>query len=200
MLESLRAKGEGTSLGKALDAKMQVVVSGLHPRPAAGYLQPLGLKPVGRDLAMTFNARLTTAAATRPSSLAASVKLDGISVIADGQEAAALDTLSLDATSISPTFADIARLVIDGAQCAAEHTAAGGVRIAGLELVPVAAVKNAELSAASATTQPTLPPYLWSVAEIAVRHARAAVVDRAVVPAADLALSCFIRYAMLWAP
>ncbi len=74
ILDSLAVEGEGRSGGAALDARMTVRVKGLRPRAAAGYLEPLGMRPVANEISMRMNARLSTAAAadghppTRPTS------------------------------------------------------------------------------------------------------------------------------------
>ncbi len=202
VLESLRAKGVGRSSGKLLDAQMEVVVSGLHPMPAAGYLRLLGLKPVARDLSMRMSGDLKTAATTRPSALSAVVKMGGISVIADGHEVAKLDTIRIDADAIGAAFADIAKVIVQGGHCSVERSATGSLQLVGLELLPASvavaaatapvsptSVKSGALSAdvaVASSTQPVAPGYLWTIAEIQLLHLSAGAVDRFVSPTANV--------------
>src|SRR4051794_32923839 len=51
VLDSLRIEGTATAAGKNLDARARLVMRGLHGKPLAGYLQPLGLKPVADSIA-----------------------------------------------------------------------------------------------------------------------------------------------------
>ena len=210
VLESLRAKGVGRSSGKTLDAKMEVVISGLHPMPAAGYLRLLGLKPVARDLSMRLNWDVKTSATTRPGALAAAMNIGGISVIADGREVAGLDTIHIDVNAIGAAFADITKVIIESGHCSVERSATGGFQLAGLELLPAftaspatapsvspvlpTASKNAA-PAVSVPVAPTasIPPaataFLWNIAEIQLHHLQAGAIDRFVSPTADLAIS-----------
>lgn len=210
VLESLRAKGVGRSAGKLLDAKMEVVISGLHPMPAAGYLRLLGLKPVARDLSLRMNADVKTSATTRPGALAAAMNIGGISVIADGQEVAGLNTIHIDADAIGAAFADIAKVLVDGGHCSVARSANGGLQLAGLELLPaipvspstvpsnssgspvvsqIAAPPAIVAAAPPAPIPPTATAFTWNIAEIQLHHLQAGATDRFVSPAADLAIS-----------
>lgn len=190
LLDSLRAKGVGRAAGKDLDAKMQVVISGMHLKPAEGYLRALGLKPVAHDLSVAFNWEVNTSAAKQPGALSAKVRLDDISVTADGEEVAGLDSLALNANTLDATFADIASIVIDGGHCMAERSSDGGMRVAGIELMPVTPLPAPQPTASVvSTSQPSTPLYLWNVGKLDLSHLRANFSDRAIRPAADLALS-----------
>src|ERR1019366_6510072 len=54
LLDSLEVSGQGRSGGKTLDASMHMVARGVRLKPAAAYLEPLGIHPVADGL--TFNA------------------------------------------------------------------------------------------------------------------------------------------------
>ena len=115
VLDSLRIDGTATASGKNLDAKAKLVMKGLHGKPLAGYLQPLGLKPVADSIAMEANATLKARPLPAPSqAVSASCAVDHIVVSADEQEFATLPMLKIDADRVDATGAQISNVEVEG--------------------------------------------------------------------------------------
>src|SRR5262249_41666365 len=90
LLDVAQINGTGTARGKAVDAKLSVSVRGIHPKPAAGYLTALGLRPSGESISLQMNATVKTeateppnGAATQPSGLKGNIVLADIAAVAD---------------------------------------------------------------------------------------------------------------------
>jgi hypothetical protein len=60
LLDVLRVEGQGTARGKSIDATMKIFARGIHPKPAAGYLAALGIRPVGDDISLRLNGSIKT--------------------------------------------------------------------------------------------------------------------------------------------
>ncbi|MDP9175054.1 MAG: DUF748 domain-containing protein [Planctomycetota bacterium] len=202
ILDALHIEGTGSSNGKTLDATLSVALDGLHPKPCAGYLMPIGITPVASGISMRMSAHVT--ATTRPdNSAAASLLLENITAIADGQEAAALDKFALTADAVNFNTAQIRQLLIEGARVEACRTPQGALLIAGLELgaaqpvVFASAPTPAPTNAAPAILTPPpvaiapvsapFTPLHWGLAELALKNFQATLDDSFVTPAAHVA-------------
>jgi hypothetical protein len=225
VLDNLLVEGEGRASGATLDANIRVRVRGLHGKPAAGYLAPLGIEPVADSIDMKMNGHVTVAGAgqlpaTQPSggsqpttapsgpvapaapaeALAARLVLDNMGVTADGQEAAAVDHITIVADKLTPGLVDLGSVTIDGVRCGAYRDAAGTLRAAGLQygatgVTPAQTTSHAPSAAAPAVSQPpaaapaaqVVPAFKWSLGELAIRNVKATFADEAVSPAGSLA-------------
>src|SRR4030095_3046026 len=98
-----------------------------------------GLKPGAYELGMGFHGTVVTSASPNPGALAAKAKLDGITVRADGQIVAGLDKVSIDASAVGLSWAEITRVLVEGGVAAAERMPGGAVRVGGIELAPAKA-------------------------------------------------------------
>ncbi len=61
LLDELAVKGHAKLDAASLDAQMSVGVRGLHPRAAAGYMLPIGIRPASDSINMQMSAALTAA-------------------------------------------------------------------------------------------------------------------------------------------
>lgn len=188
VLDTLRVVGEARTSPTSLKADVQVLLRGLHPKAAAGYLTPLGIRPVADYMTVQANASIT--AETQPNSpnIKASVLLDKISAITDGQEWASLASLKLDAKSISPTAIELGKLEISDGFASARRSADGHVGMAGLELAPAVAAQPAPPAAPA--TQPTAvvvsgagPSLRVALDALELSRLQANIVDEAITPA-----------------
>jgi hypothetical protein len=198
LLDSVRIEGEGNAgVGQPLDAKLSVVVRGIHPKPAQGYLLPLGLKPVADDISVActgaIKARtLVPGTTTRPTVLAGDITLENVFVKADGREAAGIDRVVVKVDSANGLVAQLSSVLVDGVRASAERTAAGNVRVAGMELVAAAPAATATPATAAPVTGPALaatlpaePPLRVELAELTIKNVRASFADAAVTPVAN---------------
>lgn len=126
--------------------------------------------------------------------VACDVTFRNMSILADGREAAAVDSLTIDATKVSAAGAALAAVLVDGVRASAERTEEGNLRAVGLELFPVAAkppaTRPAVASASLPTTAPAGPvakPFTASLDRLAITNVSATVADRFVDPPAKLA-------------
>ncbi len=63
ILDSMLIEGEGRASGATLDANVRIRVRGLHGKPAAGYLAPLGIQPVAESIDMKMTGHVIIAPA-----------------------------------------------------------------------------------------------------------------------------------------
>lgn len=205
LLESLRSEGTVTAQRKRLDANLDVVVRGLHPKPAAGYLAQMGIKAIGDSIALraATEIRIRVAdsqnagvkAALPSGHVAGTVMVKNMSVTVDGREAAGVDSMVVGIDALSVAGAALSNVTIDGVRVNASRTAEGRLRFVGLELAPsgpstapaapaVAASPTATTGAA--TTQPHAAAAL-TLKQLTIRNLRAAFRDGAITPVANLA-------------
>jgi hypothetical protein len=197
LLDSLEVTGEGRSGGKTLDASMHMVARGVRLKPAAVYLQTLGIHPVADGLTFNTDGQIHTApAANNADGFSGSIVLDHISATADLKEALALDRFELDADMIDTKSIHLGRLLMDGVRANGERADNGKLRLAGLEWDPSLIARPAtQPIVAAASTQVSQPSLLadllaepWSLNELSVKNLNATFHDSAVAPAADLSL------------
>ncbi len=197
-LDAMRIEGEGTSHGQSLQANFSLSIRGLHPKPAAGYLLPLGTRGDANDITVRANAKIEISPTTKPSQptpttqpidLTADALISDVSIAADGVEAAGIDRIALDVPSFNQGAVHIAALVIDGVRAHALRTAAGNLRFAGMELAPLPPAAATQ-PAVAASSQPPMPlPKKWVIDLLALRHLNVGFRDESVTPAADLSLT-----------
>lgn len=185
-LDLLRIEGAGHAEGKDLEARMQLALYGFHPRELSNYLTPLGLKPIAHHISAAAKANLKLTSAATGEALAGTLVFEGLRAVADGDEAAALDKLQLDAASLDFTAASLSALLLDGIRLAAARGENGALQCAGFELVTPTQSLGGWGSGAP-TTAPAGAGYAWSLHRATVRNLSAAFADSAVTPAAAVA-------------
>ncbi|HEY7091094.1 MAG TPA: DUF748 domain-containing protein [Tepidisphaeraceae bacterium] len=178
VLDLLRIEGQGKASGKNLDADVNVIVRGFRPIDLQAYLEPLGIRPVTRALALQGKGKLHLQPATAPSqAVAGDLVLHDMYVWNEGAEAATVQRVEVKADSIDFDAAKIASLLIDGVKvnlsAAADNRAVG---FAGLELVPTNKPK------AAPATRPASSHYAVSLAQVSVRNVHATFQDQAFNP------------------
>jgi len=191
LMDSLLVEGVGRSTPTSLEADVTVALRGLHPKPAAGYLLPLGLKPV----ADTINAfgKAHIALATKPiggANVGGTVSFRNVQAIVDGQEWAGVDHIDLDVKQITGASAEFGTLLLTNARASAYRTESGGLRVAGLELAAPANVAPAPPVTPTTTEAATgkWPNYAVAMDAFRVRGSSLTFVDRFMSPAAQLAV------------
>ncbi len=190
-------EGEGTSHGQSLQANFSLSIRGLHPKPAAGYLLPLGTRGDANDISVHAAAKIEISPTTKPSQqtpttqpidLTADALISDVSVTADGvEETAGIDRIAAGHSVVQPgQLVHIASLVIDGVRAHALRTAAGSLRFAGMELAPLPPAPATQPAPAG---PPMELPRKWVVDLLALRHLNVGFRDESVTPAADLSLT-----------
>ncbi|HEY2588639.1 MAG TPA: DUF748 domain-containing protein, partial [Tepidisphaeraceae bacterium] len=199
LLDVIRVEATGTSAERSADARFDVFVSGLHAKPAAAYLAPLGVVPVADGLSATAHARLKLAPATAPAAppdaVAGQLELQGLALSADGAPAASVDRVLLDASTANSTGGELKVVAIDGVRVDADRTPAGRLRLAGFELgTPSPATRpavadTARTSSNGAATRPAVQPPTIRLDELNVTRVAMHLRDAAVSPPAELELN-----------
>ncbi len=228
LLDALHVQAEGRAAGANLETVFNAQIKGLHLKPLAGYLAPMGLRPVADSLAMQASGRITTTPAglakaatnlavvavaqpsTNPtlksgSALAANIpaKAAGADAVAcqiafsrlaihvDGDEAAAVDSIVIDATKLNSSTATVNAMVLDGIRANAARNLDGNIVVAGIEMFPVAAASTSAATTKPAT-QPSAPaatpakPFVASLSELSLRNVLLSVKDDFVEPPSSL--------------
>lgn len=197
LLDTLLIQGEAHATGTSLKADLRILMRGLHLQTAAGYLAPLGLKPVAESTTVQANLNLSATAIAGTPDISATLALTDISAVTDLQEWASLRSLTLDATKLSANAAQLGKLLIDGGRASAQRTANGTLRIAGLELVPTTALPATQSASVDSASAPMAPspsatvamqpstPFHLSLGELKLQDLQASFVDAAVAPSAE---------------
>ena len=210
LLDSLRVEGKGTARGQAMDATLTVIARGIHPKPATGYLAPLGFRPIADDINVLCTATVKThatggpaaattstninapaKATTQPADIAGEVTIENIVVRTDGREAAGVDRVAVKVDRFNGNALQLASVLVDGVRATAERTAAGNMRVAGLEMVPASAATVTTRPSAAPASPPTAvataaPSMRIALADFTVRNVRASFSDASVAPPANL--------------
>ncbi len=194
ILESLKITGEGTSGGKNLDAKIDVLCRGVRLKSAAAYLQPLGITPTGDSITIRAAGNVKTSAAlNNAEGFTGSVAFENLSATVDGTEAMALDKLTLTATAIDTKSVHLGKLLIEGGRATAGRAGDGSLRMLGIEYHPpqsAGAPASVPVPQTSAPKPAQAPPAIlasmlaepWSLDEAAVHNASIALHDQGVTP------------------
>lgn len=195
-LELLRVEGGGRTGGPDLDLTLDVELLGFGPGALRGLLRLAGLEPVARSLGATAGLRVTGEPVVEavpegedepePHAVRLALALEGVALTADGDEAAALDALSLDVPELTTRSARVAALELTGLRAHAERRPDGTLRAAGFDLVPVAA--PAEPPEPEPEPGPAGPPFVVSVERLRLADGELALLDRAVEPETRLEL------------
>jgi hypothetical protein len=191
LVEMLVLDGSGTASGRTLDARMDVRLRGLKPQAIEPYLAAFGVRPVAERIDATCAARVKAdPVPDAPDALTASLELERIAATADGREAVGVDRVTLHATAVTPTRADLAGLVVDGVRVRAARAGDGSIRAGGMQFVgmPAAAPPPAVPSPAGPDTRAAAAAYSWTLAKVNVRDVTAAFDDDAVSPPARIVL------------
>ncbi len=126
LLDSLRIQATATASGRSLDAKADLFMTGLHTKPLAGYLEPLGLKPVANSIAMKATASIQAHPAPEPSKgVTATCAIDNVSITADEQQFASVSSIRISADEIDPWAAKFGTISVEGGRLAASSRGAG---------------------------------------------------------------------------
>jgi hypothetical protein len=153
LLDRFRVEGTFHGAVRALDATLEVALNGFSPKPLAGMLGAIGLEPVAGeiDARLGFTAH---AEALEGSDVAArgSMRIDGVVLRTDLQEALALDSLEVDVPHLAGDRIDVARIALHGVRGAARRRVDGAFEAAGFALLPAAPAGTAS---AQQTPQPT---------------------------------------------
>ncbi|MDB5328321.1 MAG: hypothetical protein JWM57_3890, partial [Phycisphaerales bacterium] len=187
VLDTLRVTGEARTTPTSLKADVQLLLRGLHPKAAAGYLTPLGLRPVANFMTMQANASITAETIPNSADFKASIAVDHVTAVADGQQWASLSILTLDAKKASTAGIELGTLAIADGFAAAKRTADGHLQMAGIELAPVAAATTpppATQPVAPAVTIASGSAFHASLDVLDLKRLQANVTDEAVSPAA----------------
>jgi hypothetical protein len=180
ILDTLQIYGRGNGDGKSLSADLHVVMRGLHPKPVAGYLAQVGLRPTADDISASIDGTLSAQANPNAADgLKGSLTLTGGLITCDGRTAAALDRLSLDADSITPGSAKLASLGISGVRVFAGQNQAGNLAALGMEVVPTT---QPATPSASPVASPSPSNFRWSLAQFTLEDLHAGFGDDSVSP------------------
>src|SRR5262249_23268874 len=160
-----------------LDATAHFFMRGLHPRPLAGYLLPMGFKPAADSIGMEARAPLKVEPVPNFKSVSVNFAIDSVRMLADTHAVAKLASIKIYADEVDAYAARIGTIKISGGKFSAERGASGPVRVAGLELVP---------STVPPSTQPSAPiRYDVSLRELQLADLTATFRDDAVSPPAE---------------
>lgn len=203
-LAALRVEGSGTSRDNVLNADLNVYMFGLNLLPARQYLAPFGIVPTIRDISGrasgSLQARVVGGAradgktpATQPATLAATLRLNDLSLSADSQPAASVGDVTVAATSLSPGALMLDQITINKVRAAASRTASGRLSFAGVELAPaVATAATTQPVNAAPTTSPTVVTSsvpIINLRRLAVNDCQFVFTDGVFSPAVELKLN-----------
>jgi hypothetical protein len=186
ILDAMHVEGEGNADAKSLDAKLSVFkVDGLRLHPLEPYLRLLGVIPTANEISLKAGGTLhLEQSAANPAKLAGALKMNDLSAIADGEEAAGLDHFTLDADSVDPRTINLADLTIDSARVSARRSADGRIRFGGVEYV--GAPPSTQTAATSAPSSFAMPAI--SLGKFDLQHLSAGFHDDAVFPPAAIGI------------
>ncbi len=210
MLDTLRVGGTFTNTASTLSAHAHIFMIGLHLKPVAGYLRPLGLVPTAGNLSLHAAAQCQLRVLSGPHpALVASCSVTDLLLSADGQPALGVGQLAL-AAELKGKLLNLSDIALDGCHFYARRTRAGTFQFAGLNLtratpappgprtavaVKVAAkavAANPVLRAAAhvvAKSKETSGHYAIGIQAVHLRDLQLTWLDRAVVPANTITLN-----------
>jgi hypothetical protein len=194
VLDLLQIEGHGQVENQLLNAEVNVLMRGLHPKTAAPYLAALGLRPTADDMSAYLHGRLQASPAqVFADGLQATLWLDEARITADGAPAASLQNVSIDASSVTAGSARMGKLAIDGVTLNVHRTADGVVSALGMSLLPpqtVAPASDPNDSADSPVSSSSSPssPFRWSLDQLAVQNVHVGYDDVSMSPPVTLGL------------
>ncbi len=134
MLDTLRVGGTFTNTASTLSAHAHVFMIGLHLKPVAGYLRPLGLVPTAGSLSLHATAECQLHVLPTPhAALTASCGITDLLLSAQGQPALGIAKLAL-AAELKGKLLNISNVTLDGCHFYARRTRSGTFQFAGLNL------------------------------------------------------------------
>jgi Domain of Unknown Function (DUF748) len=183
LLDSLQITGRGESDGKTLTAELHVLMRGLHPKPAAGYLALAGLQPTADMISASMSGLLKASIAPDPKDgLQAMLNLSDAQITCDGDRAAGMDHLSLDVQSLAPGSAKLGKLIISGVRVKARRGEDGNLGALGLEFSPLTPPAAPVAPPVAAPAIAAGPVYRWSLGQFALEDLHAGFADASVSP------------------
>lgn len=187
VLDSLKVIGESDNNGRSLQARFRVLMRGLHPEPASGYLAYAGLRPAAQDISASVDGQLNMSVAPNPlDGVQATLTMDNGSVTCDSKETASIDHLSLDAQSVTAGSARLGQLLISGVRCQGHRSASGAFGALGVEFAPPTSATAGSSGRSFSTSE--LPGFRWSLNSLMVENLHAGLVDDSVSPSVSLGL------------
>jgi hypothetical protein len=184
ILDALHVEGLGHADAKSIDAQLTATVDGLRLRPLEPYLRALGLLPIANELSLKAAGELKVVQSpSNPTLLGGSLTFDGVSAIADGEEAAGLDHFALNADELGLRSIKVSSISIDEARLKAGRTAGGRVRFAGIELIGVP--PTTQPAAAPTPGTPLNLPAI-TLGSFDLKHLHAGFDDAGIAPAVSL--------------
>jgi hypothetical protein len=150
ILDSMQISGTIHNTATSIEADMRLLVLGLHPKPAAVYLLPIGLQPIADDVAVRGGMKLSVRAHSASPDISAKFSLSDIIATVDDRPCASLKTLSLEASALNASTLKLDRLLFEHGVASIERSAQGPLQFAGVEIVPAPPG-----SAPAATSKPT---------------------------------------------
>jgi hypothetical protein len=190
-LDLLRIYGQSTSTAQSLHATATLTMHGLHPRSLAGYLLPMGIRPVGSNLTGNFDADLKIAPATAPDKgISLALTVQRIGLWSDEQPALSVSNFAITANAVTPQRILLNTLDIDGVQLTATRSGPAGVEFAGFGLgSPPPTTQPSSTQPASAPSLTSPSPFGLDLREVALTNLDFEFRDTVVSPPNDLHLS-----------
>lgn len=204
LLDMLRLDGSFRANGRALAAKADIFMRGLHLQPLAGYLRPLGIVPHGSGLSLQAQSRLDMhvrdgGPKVNPGFTAHFV-LQNLRLTSGDIAAFRLNQFAADAI-LTTGLADITHVRLVGLKMRARRLGGGGFQFAGLNFLPARSRKptaavtvkpKPQLIAAKTPVKAAAGTlnggYKWAVDTLAMRDCELAFDDATVTPAAHIAI------------
>jgi hypothetical protein len=174
VMDSFRVWGEAHNTPTSIDGVVNVLLRGVHPKPAAVYLAQMGLKPVADQLTVTAKASFNASVVPNSPDISAELNVEDVHASADLQQWAALNKLKLKARRINLSTVEMVEVALEGGRASARRTSDGGVRIAGMELAPMPPSNKKE------PTSQELPDFRVAVDEVSLKDMRAMFDDQAI--------------------
>jgi hypothetical protein len=172
---------------RSLRSNVRVDAFARNPQALRGWLAALGVAPVAREISFALNAEVEAAVQGEHQDEArAKIAVHDVRLLADLDEAFAIDALTCDVESISMHGAHVSEVVLSGVRGAAQKLASGALRVAGVEL----ATANASSAAprAADASAPDLGAPRVRIDRAVLEKSALRLRDESVEPAAALSL------------
>jgi len=182
---------------------LSLTLDRLDPGALRGYLTPLGLTPIAREINFQLAGRVDASpSADAAGGLDGALRVEGIRATADGDPFLALDRVWVAFEGLGASGGVVPRVEVEGGRALARRRAGGGIAVAGLEIGPVPApARLAEMSADAVADAPAAmaanapaasisrrSPFRLEVGVVSVRDVEARFQDEVPSPAADVAI------------
>ena len=189
VLDGFIVQGNVRNTPTSLEGEFNLQLRGLHPKPAAAYLLPLGLKPIADDITVKAQATVKINVIPNTTDFAGQIAVSDIAAAANSAEWASLKSIVIDLKKLNATDLELASVKVDQGRASARRSDSGGLQIAGFELTPVAAATappSAAKTAPVASAASTPIAFRASLDELKLTDLQANFDDQAVRPIADL--------------